>query len=1137
MLNPIDHILQRPDMYIGTNTLRKQNWWLYDSACEEMYERKIYFSPAFYKIFDEILVNASDNKIREKEKQTYIRVDACDMTGYITVTNDGVGIPVQFHEKYKLWIPEMIFGHLMTSSNYDDENHRTTGGRYGLGAKLTNVMSVTFKVEVVDSLRKKKFFMRWNNNMRYHTNPEISDVKTPNNSPLKGYTKISFKPDFKFLNMKGGLLRDDLNLLKRRTIDLAGNHGEGLAVFFNNEKIPVHSFADYADLFPHLEKPLVRFRSDHWEIIVASVRRDPVNMSFVNGLCTQKGGTHLDYVQSRVANEIVKLFFQETEILLKTQLVLEHVAFFVKCTINKPTFDSQTKKHLKITLNEFSSLPLLKKLAKELYSDTLLKIYLKNYVPKATEDSSESARHLASESLESFKGFSDAYDAGGPNAQSCTLMLVEGLSAKSFADTGRSILSPEKYGVYALRGKLCNTREMQPESVLANDIAAEIFHILGARMRIENVGGKRALRPSSNKPLRYGKVLVIADADEDGYHITGLILNFFHTFFPSFVKIRGFLSIFRTPLIKAVINGAQVSFYTQEMFESCAQRSSSRYSSIRYYKGLGTNTEDEAKSYFSRKDNHITELHFGEDDDRCMEMFYGSGKTSRHYRRKLLELPPQELAFRQNCTFSEFHHTCVASFGRAVCLRMIPSVADGLNESQRKILWTMLSGNFKNNQWKVTEVAGYVTERMNYHHGDASLNSTIRRMALGYVGANNVPLLVADGNFGSRYKNGADGAAPRYISTKLQDVTRKIFRLEDDEFVASSKTWSVDKEPEHLYPIVPMCLVNGQHAVAYGCRSVVPNHSLSQVVDALLSIIQKKAQYAVLNPHWEGFRGKVRRLRDRVFTSGVVSLLNEDTLLVSEIPIGKSIRAYAATLTDLVNKKILRSFKERHQQDNIRFILRMNPQILEICVRARALKHVLSLISVQRTSYAFMDGKKVVFYKNASDVLIAYYKKRLAFLYNRKRIHTEQLDDQIRIAKDQIIMHTAYLKNSIDLFDPEGLRTFFKQHNMKDDNDYAHLLNLSIGSLSESTLSMRKLSLEALEKMREAAMSTSPEDDWISKLGELKKAIPQRSKPVENTPAVEPYRPCTVPSEALINLGHKIRAMYARLPPRQEHKK
>ena len=152
-------------MYIGSVEKRTDPVWLLNEHdLTRLTRRKIEYIPALCKIFDEVLVNAADNKQRDKRmKRIDVVIDEAGGTGAptISVKNDGKGIPVQVHKQEGIYVPELVFGHLLTGSNFDDGVGRLTGGRHGYGAKLTNIFSSEFSVETFDSKAGMIFRQSW----------------------------------------------------------------------------------------------------------------------------------------------------------------------------------------------------------------------------------------------------------------------------------------------------------------------------------------------------------------------------------------------------------------------------------------------------------------------------------------------------------------------------------------------------------------------------------------------------------------------------------------------------------------------------------------------------------------------------------------------------------------------------------------------------------------------------------------------------------------------------------------------------------------------------------------------------------------------------------------------------------------
>merc|ERR1719228_2543217 len=167
-----------------------------------------------------------------------IKIDINPEKNQISIMNNGRGIPIEMHKEQKMYVPTMIFGHLLTSSNFSDEEAKTTGGRNGFGAKLCNVFSTRFTVETADKAAKKQFKQTWASNMSKAGDPKVKDFTSG-----EEYTKITFQPDLAKFNMEK-LDDDTISLLSRRAYDIAAST-KGVKVFLNGTRLPVKNFKDY----------------------------------------------------------------------------------------------------------------------------------------------------------------------------------------------------------------------------------------------------------------------------------------------------------------------------------------------------------------------------------------------------------------------------------------------------------------------------------------------------------------------------------------------------------------------------------------------------------------------------------------------------------------------------------------------------------------------------------------------------------------------------------------------------------------------------------------------------------------------------------------------------------------------------
>ncbi|KAJ1678281.1 DNA topoisomerase 2, partial [Spiromyces aspiralis] len=372
----LEHILLRPDTYIGSVEPITETMWVYNDAEERMVQEAITYSPGLYKIVDEILVNAADNKIRDSSMDT-IKVTANKDTGVISVYNNGKGIPVQIHSKEGVYVPELIFGHLLTSSNYNDNQKKVTGGRNGYGAKLCNIFSVEFIVETADASTGKKYRQVFKNNMSVIGKPSITAHKNKSE-----WTKITFKPDFGKFHMQG--LEDGIyELIRRRVYDLAGCV-KRVKVYFNEKRISINSFKKYAELYlkspakvvkdeasgnasdsdvsvvPSKPKPIANYVhevfNDRWEVIIAVSEGQFHQVSFVNSINTVKGGTHVNHVVDQVTTKVIESISKKNKKqILRPYQVKNYLWVFVNSLIENAAFDSQTKETLTLRQNAFGS--------------------------------------------------------------------------------------------------------------------------------------------------------------------------------------------------------------------------------------------------------------------------------------------------------------------------------------------------------------------------------------------------------------------------------------------------------------------------------------------------------------------------------------------------------------------------------------------------------------------------------------------------------------------------------------------------------------------------------------------------------------------------------------------------------------
>ncbi|KAL5207162.1 hypothetical protein ABZP36_031597 [Zizania latifolia] len=1148
----LEHILLRPDTYIGSVEKHTQTLWVYEDGA--MAHRPITYVPGLYKIFDEILVNAADNKQRDPTMDA-LRVEIDVAECRISVYNNGDGIPIEIHQEEGVYVPEMIFGHLLTSSNYDDNVKKTTGGRNGYGAKLTNIFSTEFVIETADGRRQKKYKQVFSENMGKKSDPQITKCKQGEN-----WTKVTFKPDLAKFNMTH--LEDDVvALMRKRVVDMAGTLGRTVKVELDCQKVPVHSFLDYVKMYIKSaskdrvdELPRIYEKvNDRWEVCVSLSEGQFQQVSFVNRIATIRGGTHVDYVTNQIATHVMNIVNKKNKNAnMKAHNVKSHLWVFVNALIDNPAFDSQTKETLTTRQGSFGSKcdlsgDFLQKVGSSAVVSNLLSwADFKLSKELQRTDGSKRSRLTGIPKLE------DANDAGGKDSQMCTLILTEGDSAKALAMAGIAVVGRNHYGVFPLRGKLLNVREASHKQIMDNAEVQNIKQILGLQH------GKQY---DSTKGLRYGHLMIMTDQDHDGSHIKGLLINFIHSFWPSLLKIPSFLVEFITPIIKATNtrNKSVLSFYSMPEYEQWMETLGGNASgwSIKYYKGLGTSTSAEGRKYFEDIAKHKKDFVWVDDqDDNDIELAF-SKKRITDRKGWLSNFQPGTFLDQHDnyIKYSDFINKELIQFSMADLLRSIPSMVDGLKPGQRKILFC----SFKRNLVKETKVAqfsGYVSEHSAYHHGEQSLASTIIGMAQDFVGSNNVNLLLPNGQFGTRDQGGKDAASARYIFTKLSPITRSIFPKDDDILLNYLSEDGQSIEPTWYVPILPMVLVNGSEGIGTGWSTFIPNYNPRDIVANLRRLLNNEP-VEPMDPWYRGFKGSIQKTCTKAggvsYTiAGIVEVVDDTTLRITELPIRRWSQDYKEFLYSVAPKdkakdkdkgkskgKEKEKEKEKdkdiepfiqdveiHSDDkNVEFLITLSKENMAIAMQEGLEKKFKLTTTIGTTNMHLFDSNgKIRKYDTPEDILEEFFGLRLEFYEKRKRVLLENIELELKKLSNKVRFIVAVVKGEIivnnrkraELFvelKQKGFDPFPKKKlriepaavgaTEEDDeneespeaakgfypSDYEYLLSMAIGNLTLEKVQELIAEKDRLENEVEELKTITPKSLWMRDLDAFEKEL------------------------------------------------
>jgi DNA topoisomerase-2 len=964
-LTHIEHILKRPDSYVGPVEQGSEPYWILNG--DKFEKKNLKYSPALLKIFDEILVNAIDRNSMYPKNVTSISVSIDKDTGAVTIENNGPlgGIGVRMHEKEGLWNPELTFGHLLTSTNYDDSKKRIVGGRNGYGAKLTNIYSSDFSIVIKDHESKQTYSQQWSNNMTTCDKPKIKK-----HSGATSSVSITFIPDWKRFGMSK---MDDTiyKIFQKRVWDANICTSSNCKVKFNGDVLPKQNFDAYAKMHEGVDN-VCMVTTDRWSVCIGPSENGMEQVSFVNGICTTKGGTHVDYVASHVAAGIIEDMAKKIK--LKPQQVKNTFTIFVKATLENPTFSSQVKSECTLKAQDFGSKfeppkNFVKNVLKTGIADELTA--LSKFKEMKELKKSDGARKSK---ITGIPKLDDANKAGTAQSGKCTLIVTEGDSAKTLAVAGLSVVGRDYYGVFPLRGKCKNVRDSSVAQLTSNQEFNDLKKILGLQQ------GKEYKDVSE---LRYGRLMIMTDADNDGSHIKGLILNMIHYFWPSLLKMNFVVSMV-TPIIKATKGSETKSFYTDSAFRTWYGTGKAGWK-IKYYKGLGTSTSAEAREYFKKIQDLTVKFDMDVMTDDSIVLAFDKKKADARKSWLLentakdadqLEVPYGNV---KQLDISDFVHKDLVNFSLADLKRSIAHMADGLKPSQRKVLYSCFHKNLKD-EMKVAQLAAYVAEKSAYHHGEVSLAETIVKLANDYTGSNNINLLEPCGQFGTRLMGGKDASQTRYIFTKLTKEARKLFDPKDDAILNYLDDDGRSIEPDFYMPTLPMVLVNGTEGIGTGFSCYVPPFNPKDIKENIERMLGGE-ELVEMKPWFRGFKGKVFKDEGGSWIAEGIWRDTGSRLKVTELPPGRWTQDYKEYLDTLTEKKMITSYTNNSTTEDVDFeIFGYNGKDLVKDLKMRKTFHTsnMHLFHPTRGIHRYTSPEEIL--KDFVELRLEHYKKRKAHL-------------------------------------------------------------------------------------------------------------------------------------------------------------
>lgn len=583
-LSEVQHILQRPGMWVGSIKSEEKDAFIYNKKNGKFEMKIVNYIPAMLKVVDEVISNSCD-EFRRKDNmgltELYVKIDKENAE---IIVKDNGGIPIVKHKEAGVYVPEFIFGRLRTSSNYDDTEDRQVIGTNGVGSALCNVFSSYFEIESADG--KNEFHRSWSNNMETLNN----DLKITKCGKRTHYTQTRFKLDFSRFDTDLTTFDNDfINIIHKRCIDAAAAN-PGLKVIFNCGEEDIEwkfkKLDEYIDLYSNLLNidDKIPFEND---LCTAWIFPDSsVDVGFVNGAECSKG-THMRALRSEINQAVVDYLVKKDKLKdLTTRGVDNKYSVFININVSNPAYDSQTKDTLTTPIEKFSKDEKIKwevndKFLNKIVKSEIVALVRDWYKQKTVAEDEKALRKINRETNKGLKRPDKYITCSSRIRASKQLWIFEGDSAKSGLRCGRN---PEIQAGLIMRGVPLNCYGMTPVQIMKNEVFNDIVTVLGLKWGKEfNIND-----------LNFGKIVISTDADTDGDKIAALLLLFFNNWPELFEKNIVCRNI--SPIVISRKGKDCKKFYTMEEFKE-AEKKLKGYSH-KYVKGLGGLSDKESKEMY-----------------------------------------------------------------------------------------------------------------------------------------------------------------------------------------------------------------------------------------------------------------------------------------------------------------------------------------------------------------------------------------------------------------------------------------------------------------------------------------------------------------------------------------------------------
>jgi len=802
-------------------------------------------------------------------------------------------------------------------------------------------------------------------------------------------------------------------------------------------------------------------------------------ISFANGMPTREGGVHVNEWINKISGPVKDQIERINGIKITVGDVRRHVTIILSVYVPDPEFSGQTKERLvKPTPFANVSKEMTDIFAAWNAADALRKSMeqrKKNKIAKATDGKKSTYVKV--------KNLDDAEWAGTDNSHMCTLTIVEGLSAKPFWTRGLKYVGKDSRnteGCLPVRGKMLNSRKADIDKIVKNKVLNDIKITVGLK---ENADYND---PKVRRSLRYNKVRIAADADPDGSHIKGLIINYLDGF--KGLLESGFVEAMISPVIIVTRGRIRTLFYSMAEYEKWKLKTPNHESfEVDYFKGLGSSNEATIKDVFLN--NMVQRFSCNDEDKDVLELAFGNNtaEARRQLYRMLVTLGHQNrMDAIQISRVEDLIYEELILFAIMANRRHIPLLSDGLKDSFRRVVYTARRAKAK--LQGVEEFQAEVKKVTKYRHGPESLRNVVRGMAMDFPGSNNIPLLIGEGNFGSRIGLGEDAAAPRYLQCKPSPVLDMIFIHDDDVLLQSDVENGKETCVKTFYPIIPMMLVNGCDGMGWGWSTQCPPYNPMKLIEYIKYFIQfvkdgkpdSDFKPPALIPWWRGYEGEVyRKLQTGKIVNRGIFEDKVNACIVYELPIMMSGSRYAASLDKMVEKGRIKAWKPYGTNEN-------KPQF-KLTGYGEAFTNHLELhleSQICETNMTFMDDVNIPHHYayGATQVCAQFCKIRYQKYVERKSAIIPKMEAELKILQlklnfvEDVIAERLVLRN----VSKGVIKAYMDEHGYPKD-----FLKMSLMSITKEKADELRQQMAEKQLVVENYRQMHPGDLWLRELDVL----------------------------------------------------